>query len=146
MRWERTYTLEEIDQVVTALKAWGARQPRWLLYGPMGAGKTTLVRHWIGTQVQSPTFTYINAYDDGIYHIDLYRFSETDYARWEAVYEILERAEKVFVEWPEKLPWPVPRPYVEVRIDVLSSLERHLTAQVIEADYQLGVPPPHTPL
>ena len=146
MRWERAYTLEEIDQVVTALKAWGAGQSRWLLYGPMGAGKTTLVRHWIGTQVQSPTFTYINAYGDGIYHIDLYRFSETDYARWEAVYEILERAEKVFVEWAEKLPWPVPRPYVEVRIDVLGSLERHLTAQVIEADYQLGVPPPHTPL
>jgi len=146
MRWERAYTLEEIDQVVTALKAWGAGQSRWLLYGPMGAGKTTLVRHWIGTQVQSPTFTYINAYGDGIYHIDLYRFSETDYARWEAVYEILERAEKVFVEWAEKLPWPVPRPYVEVRIDVLGSLERHLTAQVIEADYQSGVPPPHTPL
>lgn len=104
MRWERAYTLEEIDQVVTALKAWGAGQSRWLLYGPMGAGKTTLVRHWIGTQVQSPTFTYINAYGDEIYHIDLYRFREADYARWEAVYEILERAEKVFVEWPEKLP------------------------------------------
>ncbi len=146
MRWERAYTLEEIGQVVTALKAWGAGQARWLLYGPMGAGKTTLVHHWIGPQVQSPTFTYINAYGDGIYHIDLYRFSKTDYARWEAVYEILETATLVFVEWPEKLPWPVPRPYVEVRIDVLGPLERGLTAQVIEADYQSVAPSPHTPL
>ena len=129
MKWERTYAIEEIDTVVAELKAWGRGISRWLLYGPMGAGKTTLIRHWIGPEVQSPTFTYINAYGHETYHIDLYRFKAEDYTRWEAVYEVLEMASLVFVEWAEKLPWPVPTPYVEVRIDIASPTRRRLTAQ-----------------
>jgi tRNA threonylcarbamoyl adenosine modification protein YjeE len=136
MTWEKTYSLEEIDELVAELKTWGRDFSRWLLHGPMGAGKTTLVHHWIGPQVQSPTFTYINAYGDGLYHIDLYRFREDDYARWEAVYEALETGTLVFVEWAEKLPWPVPYPYVQVWIEILSPTRRHLRAQVITGDYQ----------
>lgn len=134
MRWEKSYTLNEIETVIAALQAWGKGIPRWLLYGPVGAGKTTLIRHWIGPEVQSPTFTYINAYGDDTYHIDLYRFGPEDYARWVAVYEVLEMASLVFVEWAEKLPWPVPSPYVEVRIEIEAPTRRRLTAQAVGVD------------
>jgi len=136
MKWEKTYALKEIEGVVAELRAWGKGISRWLLYGPVGAGKTTLIRHWIGPEVQSPTFTYINAYGDDTYHIDLYRFKPEDYTRWEAVYEVLETASLVFVEWAEKLPWPVPSPYVEVRIEIEAPLRRRLTAQAVGAGCQ----------
>jgi len=136
MNWEKTYTLNEIDHLVTELKTWGQGIPRWLLYGPMGAGKTTLVHHWIGLEVQSPTFTYINAYANDTYHIDLYRLKPEDYVRWEAIYEVLETAALVFVEWAEKLPWPSPTPYAELHIEIVGPSERHLTAQVVGAYYQ----------
>jgi len=136
MKWERTYAIEDIESVVAELRTWGKGLSRWLLYGPIGAGKTTLIRHWIGPEVQSPTFTYINAYGHDTYHIDLYRFRPEDYTRWEAVYEVLETASLVFIEWAEKLPWPVPPPYVEVRIEVEAPTHRRLMAQVVEADCQ----------
>ncbi len=81
MRWERACTPEEIGQSGNGAES--LRAPagfRWRsCMCPMGAGETTLVRHWIGTQrSEAPPSAHLNACDDGIYHIDLYRFSEPD--------------------------------------------------------------------
>jgi tRNA threonylcarbamoyladenosine biosynthesis protein TsaE len=54
------------------------------LTGPLGAGKTTLVKSLaaalgVREHVTSPTFTMLNEYDSGrlpLYHTDLYRLSE----------------------------------------------------------------------
>lgn len=91
-----------------------------LLSGPLGAGKTTLVQgaaQALGVQevVNSPTFTMINEYTSGrtpLYHLDLYRLSETlpaDQAADEAglsalaaeLDEIMAAPGLLFVEWPE---------------------------------------------
>jgi tRNA threonylcarbamoyladenosine biosynthesis protein TsaE len=82
-----------------------------LLSGQIGAGKTHLVRAVLqhrlgpGTEVPSPTFTLVQAYDDAaltIVHADLYRVSHPD--------EVLElgldeamRTGIALVEWPERL-------------------------------------------
>src|ERR1043165_6489179 len=55
-----------------------------LLNGPLGAGKTKLVKgiaHALGIdeeEVTSPSFTLVNPYDGRlrVYHIDLYRLDE----------------------------------------------------------------------
>jgi len=55
------------------------------LEGPLGAGKTTFVKglaQGLGVKevVQSPTFTMLNEYHSGrlpLYHLDLYRLSES---------------------------------------------------------------------
>ncbi len=145
MIWECEYAWLDISRVANDLRTWGGGVARWLLYGPLGAGKTSLVRAWLGPEVHSPTFTYIHTYAEGVYHIDLYRVGSEDWARWEAIYEIIDTAHLVFVEWPERLPWPVPLPHVKVYLSIISSQARHLTAQMITADYQSDEPPPHTP-
>ncbi|MFH0914952.1 MAG: tRNA (adenosine(37)-N6)-threonylcarbamoyltransferase complex ATPase subunit type 1 TsaE [bacterium] len=79
-----------------------------LLYGPLGAGKTTLVRviaralH-VSDPVRSPSFTIANIYSGAVtvQHLDLYRLDEIgdddalaleEYARGDAV---------TLVEWPQ---------------------------------------------
>ncbi|MDR0384018.1 MAG: tRNA (adenosine(37)-N6)-threonylcarbamoyltransferase complex ATPase subunit type 1 TsaE [Christensenellaceae bacterium] len=77
-----------------------------LLYGEMGAGKTTLVSNIIKymdkkIKVTSPTFPIINKYADNIYHCDLYRVDDFESI---GLYDILEdKNNMVFIEWPKNL-------------------------------------------
>lgn len=83
------------------------------LSGPMGAGKTTLVRELVELlgldpgQVRSPTFSLVNVYDAGgrrAYHVDLYRAeSEGDLAGIDLEDVIYDPDVFAFVEWPERL-------------------------------------------
>ncbi len=78
-----------------------------LLDGPLGAGKTTLVRGLLGAMghlgdVPSPSFALVQPYDDlrpPVWHVDLYRIahpSEIDELGFEEV-----RGDGVLVvEWP----------------------------------------------
>lgn len=78
-----------------------------LLHGPLGAGKTTLVRGalralgWTGP-VRSPTFNLVSEYPVAppVVHVDLYRLEGPEDLGLE------ERAEGAvtFVEWPERDP------------------------------------------
>jgi tRNA threonylcarbamoyladenosine biosynthesis protein TsaE len=87
------------------------------LYGPLGAGKTTLARGLLqglghGGDVASPTFPIVQAYAPPetriqVWHVDLYRIEHPselaeiglDEARGEAA---------LVIEWPDRLPslWP----------------------------------------
>lgn len=81
------------------------------LYGPMGAGKTTLVKEFLQqsgvTQtVVSPTFGYVNTYygsDNRIfYHFDLYRLSSIDEFIGAGFDEYFSQKNSfVIIEWPE---------------------------------------------
>jgi tRNA threonylcarbamoyladenosine biosynthesis protein TsaE len=80
------------------------------LQGPLGAGKTTLVRgmlkalHYHG-KVKSPTYTLVESYNlpqKSLFHFDLYRLNSPqelldigweDYLRPDAI---------IIIEWPEK--------------------------------------------
>ena len=90
-----------------------------LLAGPMGAGKTTLVREVMKiicpqAMPSSPTFTVINQYADNIFHADLYRLWENDTAQTDpgAVDRIMQSTglmdlcvpgNYVLIEWPNGL-------------------------------------------
>ncbi len=87
------------------------------LEGPLGAGKTTFVKglaQGLGVKevVQSPTFTMLNEYHSGrlpLYHLDLYRLSESSESQARALGDqlVLELEEFIYqrmvcvIEWSE---------------------------------------------
>ena len=95
------------------------------LYGPMGAGKTTLVtaiaRH-LGSSdnVTSPTFAIVNSYDTDsggiIYHFDFYRLNRPEEAFDIGYEEYFFSGELCLIEWPENIEPLIPDDAMVVRI------------------------------
>ena len=81
-----------------------------LLYGPLGAGKSTLARGLIRAltrpdeDVPSPTFTLVQFYeaDPPVAHFDLYRLTRPEEAFEIGLDEALDEGCAV-IEWPERL-------------------------------------------
>ena len=80
-----------------------------LLDGPLGAGKTTLVRglaYGMGLSrdydIVSPTFTLLNIYPTRVplYHADFYRLSDNDIADMDIIEQAINGV--LVVEWHKK--------------------------------------------
>jgi tRNA threonylcarbamoyl adenosine modification protein YjeE len=95
------------------------------LRGPLGAGKTTLVRalvrvlHGSDESVSSPTFVFRQTYTGAptIEHIDLYRLDDPAEIADLALDEALAADRIVLVEWPERAEAWLPAERVEVVIE-----------------------------
>lgn len=102
-----------------------------LLEGPLGAGKTTLVRGLVRAlggdpaEVCSPTFILVETYEvraggiRRVHHADLYRVRGRARAPWEelGVGELLDDPHAVVaVEWPESWAWEGRPPGRVVRV------------------------------
>lgn len=96
------------------------------LSGDLGAGKTTLTRGLLRAlghagRVKSPTYTLVEIYpfsSFNLYHFDLYRF--VDPVEWEEAgfREYFNPESICLVEWPEKAGALLPRPDLQVRLDI----------------------------
>ena len=79
--------------------------------GPLGAGKTTLVKELllacgVKETVTSPSFGYVNTYRDGqgrvFHHFDLYRIGSVDSFVASGFDELLyQEGSTCLIEWPE---------------------------------------------
>jgi tRNA threonylcarbamoyladenosine biosynthesis protein TsaE len=94
------------------------------LYGPLGAGKSTLARALVRAlthpdeDVPSPTFTLVQFYEgEGLKlaHFDLYRLSSPDEAYEIGLDEALEDGAAV-IEWPERLEGRLPPDRLDLEI------------------------------
>jgi tRNA threonylcarbamoyladenosine biosynthesis protein TsaE len=108
-----------------------------LLYGPLGAGKTTFVRAIaraleVSDPVRSPSFTIANIYEGRVtvQHLDLYRLDEIGDDDALALEEYVRGDAITFVEWPEAGEGRLGEATWIVRLDHESLHERSL---VIEA-------------
>ena len=94
-------------------------------YGPMGAGKTTLIKdlcHRMGVtdEVNSPTFAIVNEYvteeGDSVYHFDFYRIKKLEEA-YDIGYEnYFYSGSLCLIEWPELIEPLLPEHYLRVDI------------------------------
>jgi tRNA threonylcarbamoyladenosine biosynthesis protein TsaE len=94
------------------------------LFGPLGAGKTTLARGLVRAlthadeEVPSPTFTLAQFYDGrhfAIAHFDLYRLTRADEAYEIGLDEALEDG-AALIEWPERLEGRLPPDRLDIEI------------------------------
>ena len=107
---EYIYSLEEISALIKKLKTDIQDCKILALSGPLGAGKTTLIRELLSSmgvkksEIISPTFNYVNLYrvdGDIIYHFDLYRVDSLDEFLKAGFDEYLDSGSLVLIEWPE---------------------------------------------
>ena len=108
------------------------------LFGPMGAGKTTLVSaimEHLGSAdtVTSPTFALVNQYytadNQPVYHFDFYRINSLAEAFDMGYEEYFYSGDLCLVEWPEKIEGLLPDDVMVVRIEPLDETSRHFTMQ-----------------
>jgi tRNA threonylcarbamoyladenosine biosynthesis protein TsaE len=99
------------------------------LHGPLGAGKTSFVRHLLhalGVQghVKSPTYAVMEPYElpyGAVWHFDFYRFNDPQ--EWEdaGFRDVFASAGLKLAEWPEKAAELLPpadlRIHIEPRAD-----------------------------
>ena len=94
------------------------------LSGPLGSGKTTFARYFIGArmaagEVPSPTFTLVETYQPAtgpaIWHFDLYRI-ETSEDAYELGIEDAFADGIALIEWPERLGRLMPREHLQVAL------------------------------
>ena len=105
-----------------------------VLLGDMGAGKSELTRgiaRGLGVTgyVPSPTFTIMQAYDEGrlpLYHFDWYRLSGAEELYELSMDEYLYADGVAVVEWPSRAPEAVPERCLEVSITPLGGDEREI--------------------
>lgn len=106
-----------------------------ILSGPMGSGKTTLVRLILGElgyrgMFQSPSFTLVQEYPDLgpekilVRHLDLDRIRTWEELQNLGVLEMMSDASVLFVEWGEKFPELTARATGHIRGEIISETER----------------------
>jgi len=121
------------------------------LHGPLGAGKTTFVRHLLHAlgvegRVKSPTYAVMEPYRltrDGasfdIWHFDFYRFNDPQ--EWEdaGFRDVFASRGLKLAEWPEKAEGLLPEADLRIHIEPLEGDARsarfeahtHLGAELI---------------
>jgi tRNA threonylcarbamoyladenosine biosynthesis protein TsaE len=121
------------------------------LIGDLGAGKTTFVRHLLSAlgvqgRIKSPTYAVVETYSlalpsdtdampepINISHFDFYRFN--DPREWEEAgfRDIFASQGLKLVEWPEKAGGYLPKPDLQMAIEVLNDESRVVTLNAFTA-------------
>ena len=109
------------------------------LHGPLGAGKTTFVRHLLRAlgatgRIKSPTYAVMEPYElPGLdaWHFDFYRFN--DPREWEdaGFREVLTGPGLKLVEWPDKAGELLPVP--DIRVDLAPLPPEHFEPMTEDA-------------
>jgi tRNA threonylcarbamoyladenosine biosynthesis protein TsaE len=117
---------EDLERLGAALAVRLGRGEAVCLFGPLGAGKSTLARGLIraltdsAQDVPSPTFTLMQVYEGPrfpIAHFDLYRLRSPEEAFEAGLDEALDVGAAV-VEWSERLGEALPPDRLDVRLEI----------------------------
>ncbi len=129
-------SLGALKDIAYRLLSYAGDHRIWLLEGPMGSGKTTLIKEICGLLqtvhvVNSPTFSIINEYEHidrtSIYHFDCYRLNTIDDAIALDFESYFASGCYCFIEWPSKIEPILPIHYFMITIEIETSTTRKLT-------------------
>lgn len=106
-----------------------------LLYGDLGAGKTTLVKGLVSglglaaeEEVTSPSYVFVHRFGNhkALYHVDLYRVEEATELETLGLEDLLAEEAIVVVEWAERLTLPALAPALRIYLDTLTDQQRRI--------------------
>jgi tRNA threonylcarbamoyladenosine biosynthesis protein TsaE len=111
------------------------------LHGPLGAGKTTFVRHLlralgVAGRIKSPTYAVLEPYTLGelaVSHLDFYRFSDPREWLDAGLRDVFAAPGLKLAEWPERAGDLLPRPDLRLHIEPQDDNARHVTVQACTA-------------
>ncbi|MDX2191640.1 MAG: tRNA (adenosine(37)-N6)-threonylcarbamoyltransferase complex ATPase subunit type 1 TsaE [Bacteroidota bacterium] len=107
----------------------------WIFNGPMGVGKTTLIKEickqkGVIDNVTSPTYSIVNEYltseNQTIFHFDFFRIKHETEALDIGTDEYLVSGNLCLIEWVEKIPSLIPQKRMELFIEVLNDNNRKI--------------------
>ena len=126
----RTFFAETLDQLTSVSEQiinYTSPHKKFLFYGKMGVGKTTLIKALslhlgVADIVVSPTFSIVNEYsideDNKIYHFDFYRVEDEEEVFDIGYEEYFLSNSYCFIEWPEKIVNLIEPDMVKIRMSV----------------------------
>ena len=123
---KRSYHLSELPEIARWVIDSTPKRV-FLLKGPMGSGKTTLIKeitNQLGVEhvTSSPTFSLVNEYqskeNETIYHFDFYRIEDEEEAFDMGIEEYFDTDAWCFVEWPEKVENVLPLDSVVINLSI----------------------------
>lgn len=125
-------TEAELPQLVEEFLTFANGRKKVVLYGQIGAGKTTFVKAFCEKMqthetANSPTFSLINEYEyaDGlIYHLDLYRLNSTEEAIDIGIEDYLYDDNYCFIEWAELIENLLPENVITMRFETMEDKSR----------------------
>jgi tRNA threonylcarbamoyladenosine biosynthesis protein TsaE len=134
------YSLDTINQAVDLLRKQMDHCAVFTFTGPLGAGKTTLIKQFLAAcgvkeVVTSPTFTtmavYSNAHHQEFYHFDLYRLTSASEFVDNGFAEYLYKPHSwALIEWPEII-----RPLLTHNVCHVSIDHRSLEERVLKISF-----------
>ncbi|WP_293913045.1 MULTISPECIES: tRNA (adenosine(37)-N6)-threonylcarbamoyltransferase complex ATPase subunit type 1 TsaE [unclassified Sphingobacterium] len=126
--------LSELPGAASELLSVFADTRVFLLYGSMGAGKTTFVKAiceqlGVTDSTSSPTFSIVNQYSypqGNVYHFDFYRIKDEQEAFDMGYEEYFYSGDYCFIEWPEKIPNLLPEEAKAIYIEAIDEHTRSI--------------------
>ncbi|MBQ9473918.1 MAG: tRNA (adenosine(37)-N6)-threonylcarbamoyltransferase complex ATPase subunit type 1 TsaE [Bacteroidales bacterium] len=115
--------VEQLPEVASQLLATFPNERFYAFFGPMGVGKTTLIKELckqlgVSDVVCSPTFAIINEYHDAcdnpVYHFDFYRIKTVGEAFDTGCVEYFNSGDYCFTEWTENIEQLLPDHYLRL--------------------------------
>ena len=128
------YSLNDIEKITKWILN-NLKHKILFLNGPIGAGKTTLIKNLcsqfgVKEVVSSPTFSILNEYnynDEKIFHFDFYRINNFKEILDIGIYDYIDSKSICFIEWGDLIMDRIKTRNHIIDINIISDTKREIS-------------------